>query len=46
MWHYCNSCGQWSYLDSYTAMCADCSATWSDSHGRTVSEQIERLIAS
>lgn len=38
MWHYCNSCGEWSLLDSYTAMCRGCSDTWSDTRSRTLTE--------
>jgi hypothetical protein len=37
MFQYCNSCGQWSWLDVYTAMCADCTSTWFDNRSRTVS---------
>jgi hypothetical protein len=37
MFHYCNSCGQWSWLDVYTAMCADCTGTWFDNRSRTAS---------
>jgi hypothetical protein len=37
MFHYCNSCGQWSLLDVYTAMCADCTGTWFDNRSRTAS---------
>jgi hypothetical protein len=46
MWHYCYSCGQWAELDRQSTMCADCLTVWSDNRSRTVSEQIERLLAS